>query len=83
MPSKKVCNGGGPLTAPALVGALDVVTSHEGIEVGLYLLKALVELLVEGDLVELLLHRLVKPFNTPVGCGCRGFVFVCSTPFRC
>ena len=48
------------MTAPALVGAFAVVPSHEGIEVGLYLFKVLVELLVEVDLVELLLHRLVS-----------------------
>ena len=44
-----------------------VVPGHEGVKVGLYFLKALVELLAKGYFVKLFLHRLVKPLDAPVG----------------
>src|SRR5215471_4502174 len=51
----------------ALVRALFVIAGHPGIEVELQRLHRIVDLLAEGDTIELIQQRFVEPLADPVG----------------
>lgn len=53
----------------ALVSALVIVVMQPFIQIGLKRVDAIVELLAERDLIELLQNRLVEPFTDPVRLG--------------
>ena len=44
-----------------------IVLSNPGIEIGLQLLDTGIDTLAEGDLIELVQHRLVKAFADTIG----------------